>query len=236
MNRIAPMGIIALPTKTAPLPGMVTHASTWRFPTVCEWLPGEDLVERVVTGDPSLEAEVLAAGKRLAAQGVSCIATSCGYFSVFQSALAGSSPCPVFTSPLLQLPTLLASLGPDETVTVVWAAQSEAVAPALRAAGAADGDPRIVNVAMPAPGRFFGAVIEGSEEFDDAAVAAEVLNVIGAAGTGAAGTGRGTGPVLLECGDLCWCTDFVKSNAGRPVYGYESYLQWAWSAAGLRIA
>lgn len=46
---------------------------------------------------------------------------SCGYFSVFQQEMAQRLRVPAFTSPMLQLPSVLASLPPVKKVLVVAA-------------------------------------------------------------------------------------------------------------------
>lgn len=208
------------------MPGMVTHPDSFDFPVRYETLHASGLVEQILAGDERLYDQIRALATRLIEHGVCAVATSCGYFSVYQQRLAADLPVPVFTSPLLQIPTVLATLPTDRRLGVVWAAASDLVPSALdgAAVSAADRD-RLVHIGMDGPGMFRDAILVGARPLDSPALAAQLVRAnqdLAAAGD--------VGAILLECGDVSACTAAVRSSVQLPVYDYLTYLRWARSS------
>lgn len=96
-----------LDTRFARLPGDIGHPATFDFP-VCRQVVAGATPRRVVhERDPALLQPFIAAARQLIeAQGATAIATSCGFLVLWQRALQGALPVPVWTSSLLLLPGL----------------------------------------------------------------------------------------------------------------------------------
>lgn len=219
----APLGVVGLGLAHRPVPGMATHPDSFEPPVLFETLRADDLVGRVLAGDESLYDQVLLRARRLAGRGAALVGTSCGYFSVYQRRLAADLPVPVATSPLLQIPAVLPTLGPQGRLAVIWAATNELVAPALAGAGVDPDDTRLVHAGMAGPGPFRDAVLDGRSPLDLPAVTEQVL----ATCRRLRHEHPGVAAILLECGDLSACTTAIRRETSLPVYDYLTLFEHA---------
>lgn len=218
-----PFGVIGLGLSHQPVPGMVTHPDSFAFPVVYEMLHEPHLIERVLAGDENLYDEILAAGRRLVDGGVGAVGTSCGYFSVYQARLAADLAVPVFTSPLLQISCVLATLRSQEQLGVIWASTNALTGPALSGAGVEPDSDRLVHAGMDGPGPFRDAILTGNAPLDSGALELQVIDTC----RRMLAKHAEVGAILLECGDVSAYAAAVRIATGLPVYDYLTLLNWA---------
>ncbi|WP_024520898.1 hypothetical protein [Bradyrhizobium sp. Tv2a-2] len=101
-------------------PGSLMNPATFHFPILLETVEGA-WADRVIQGDPGLEAAYIAAARRLIEQGAVAISSTCGFSIRHQAAVAASVEVPVATSSLLLLPMLLRQLPRSAKIGVVTA-------------------------------------------------------------------------------------------------------------------
>lgn len=220
-------GIVRLRLGFEPVPGMVTHPESFPFPVTYATLSGKDLVGRVLSGDETLYREVRRAALDLVQDGVCWLGTSCGYFSAYQRRLADELPVPVFTSPLIQIPQVLASMPSSRRLAVVWAGRNEAMVPALNGAGVDPADPRLIHVDLDRPGMFRDAILTGTVPLDSVALRDQIATTC----RDLVATHSDIGGVVLECGELSAYAEAARSASGVPVWDYRALFTWAATAA-----
>lgn len=103
------------------LPNGLRDKSVFNFPVIREVVEGARF-ERVLRGDPELEAAYVAAAKRLQQRGAIAITSNCGWAHRFQSAVAASVGVPVALSSMLFLPTLLRQIPLHSKIAVITGA------------------------------------------------------------------------------------------------------------------
>jgi hypothetical protein len=101
-------------------PGSLLNPTTYDFPVIQETVEGA-WVDRVLSGDPSLEPACIAAAHRLVERGAVAITANCGFFIRHQAAVAGSVKVPVVMSALLMLPGLLRQVPKQSKIAVLTA-------------------------------------------------------------------------------------------------------------------
>jgi len=219
------LGIVVLGLGHNTLAGMVGDARSHPEGTLVEHVFAEGLLRRATVADQELLAEVTAAASRLVDRGADLVGTSCGYFAPFQRSLAEALPVPVFTTPLMQLPSLLASLPRDRRVLVVAAVAHGVDARCLEACGVpTDEVDRIAVVGMDRPGHFADAVLAHRIDPDPGAFVAQIVEVIAQA---IDGSGGDIGAIVLECGEMPAAGQAVRESFPLPVIDYLSYFAGA---------
>jgi hypothetical protein len=194
------------------IPGDVGNPATFPFPVICRTVPGATLRRLIAERDRSLLAPFVEAGWELVRQGVRALTTSCGFMILFQEDLAWEFPVPVFTSSLLQLPFIQATLRPRGRIGILAADASHLTPEHLRKAG---GDMRRVTVAgLENQPRFREAILEGTGRIDVPGVEAEV---VGQAKRMLAADPR-IAAILFECANLPPYAAAVRAAVGLPVY------------------
>lgn len=220
----ATVGILMLDTSFQRFLGDVGNEETWPFPVRFRVVPGATAERATLQRDESLLEGFVRAGIELAAEGVDGIATSCGFLSLYQRALAARLPVPVAASALLQIPMVEATLAPGRRVGVLTY-NAQTMGPAhLAAAGAATDTP--VEGLDPTGG--FRNDLLGGPPTSFAAREAEVLDAA-----------RRLSRRLPKLGAIvCECTNFAPHSAAIadeldvPVYDIVTMVNWF--QAGLR--
>src|ERR671938_449382 len=108
----APVGILLLDARFPRPPGDIAYAETFDFPVVYRVVERATPSRVVDDGAAGLVDAFCAAARELEAAGVRAICTSCGFLALHQPALAAAVRVPVFTSSLLQIPSILTALAP----------------------------------------------------------------------------------------------------------------------------
>jgi hypothetical protein len=217
------LGIVELTANIPFAPGNVNNASTFDFPVRYESL-GDIDPHWVVSSDPHPEVikRAVAAAKKLEAYGCRAVMGNCGFLANYQPHVSAELTVPFFGSSLLQIPMLLAGMGPDQKVGVVTAN-----GPALENA------PALANCGVPDRERL---VIYGAEKEPEVA------------GNHLACTGRlnlvkferdlvnvsqrmmadhpDVGIVLLECTEFEPHAVAIQEAVRRPVWGFTTMAEW----------
>jgi Asp/Glu/hydantoin racemase len=208
------LGILMLETRFPRLPGDVGHAATWPFPVRYEVVPGATS-SRVLAPEPddALLEPFVASARRLEAEGVRAITTSCGFLSVFQSELSAAVSVPVLTSALLQVPLASRLIGPGRRVAILTE-RPNLTERHFAGAGWSTSDVPVVIRALPADAVFPTVYADDGVEADP-----EVLE------TELATTARDlvrehpdVGAIVLECTNFVPFAHVVRHRSGLPVF------------------
>jgi hypothetical protein len=208
----AAIGILVMDARIERIPGDVGNPATFPFPVICRTVPGATLRRLIADRDRSLLAPLVEAGWELVRQGVRALTTSCGFMILFQEELAREFPVPVFTSSLLQLPFIQATLRPQDRIGIITADASNLTPEHLRKAGGDMG--RITVAGIENQPRFREAILEGTGRIDVPGVAAEVVEQ---ARRMLAADPR-IAAILFECANLPPYAAAVRAAVGLPVY------------------
>ena len=220
-----PVGVVAVKLDYPKLPGNVVNASTFSFPVMYEEVAFE--IERLFSGDPSLEDAVVAAAHRLEARGARAIAGACGFFAHFQEAVADAVDVPVFMSSLVQVPMVLAGLKRDQKILVLAADGPSVNADLLAHVGATPERLFVANVGdRPA----FAPIRWGKAELDNGALIDDLCALVGEH----ASAHPETGAVLLECSDLPPYAADIQRACGLPVFDFVTLINWVHHAISQR--
>ena len=218
------IGILVMDARIRRIRGDVGNPETFPFPVAYRMVPGATLERLIRQRDPSLVAPFASCGRELVRAGARALTTTCGFMVLFQDALARELPVPFFSSSLLQLPLIQASLGAVGRVGVLTADAGNLTDDHLRAAG---GDPgRVALGGLEGAPHFRGAILEGSGAIDPEAVQAEVVR----AAEELVAAHPGIRAILLECANLPPYAAAVQAAVGLPVYDFTTMLDQVWSA------
>lgn len=119
------------------LPGNSTNPLTYPFPVLFKRVAGANYQSVLVCPDDRLVDAMVNAAQWMIDQGVKAIITSCGFNAVFQRELADALTVPVYTSALLQIPFIRASLG-RQKLLVITASKQDLTLKHFRAVGVMD--------------------------------------------------------------------------------------------------
>ena len=214
------LGVIMLDTRFERPVGDIGNPASFRFPVAYRVIPGASAA-RAVRGDPSAFLPAfIEAGRALAAEGATLIATSCGFLSMFQRDLDAALPVPVLTSALLHHARIEAGLGPGEACGIMTI-DAEALSDAhLRAAGVR---PNAPVEGLAADGALAGAVFGNCPHLNRPAVEAEMI----ACARRLVERAPGLGAILLECTNMGPYAEAVSRAEGIPVYSVVDAVEAA---------
>ncbi|MGI5132872.1 hypothetical protein ACQEVB_39160 [Pseudonocardia sp. CA-107938] len=178
--------------------------------------PGHgSLADQLGGPDPSLVTETERALATASDGRIGGLAvTTIGYLSRAQHRLAAATGRTVVSSPLLAVPMLLAVLPPGRRLLVVYAHLGYAGPddiPGVPADRAAD----VLRVGLEHEGPFRRAVLDRTEAFDHAGVAAQIIDLLDVPDLGA---------VVLECGEMAAVADAVRAATRVPVIDYHALV------------
>lgn len=215
------VGILLIACSNPFPPGDVGNAWSYRYPVLYELVEGVSIDSLVERGDRSMEAEVVAAARRLEALGVKAISSDCGYMLHFQQAVAAAVNIPVLLSSLLQLPFIASLLGPGASIGIVCANGKRLTREFLDMAGAPR--ERTLHIAglEDAPA-FRHAILDEKGSLDSVAVEAEAVErarrlVLEHPQCGA---------ILLECSNLPPYAAAIQKATGRPVFDFLTMIDY----------
>lgn len=194
------------------LPGNSTNPATYPFPVLFEKVAGANYQSVLVSPDGNLIGPMVKAAESMIDRGVKAIITSCGFNAIFQKDLANVLQVPVFTSALMQIPFIRASLG-GKMLLVITASKQDLKPAHFNAVGLADME---------------GIKIYGMEKMTewskisltpDQPIALEKIeNEVVSLAVIAKKEHPDSGAVLLECTDLPPFADAVRKAVNLQVY------------------
>ena len=206
-----------LDTRFPRVQGDIGCAATFDFPVryavVHGALPRRVVVER----DRSLLQPFIAAARQLEEQGCAAIATSCGFLALFQREMQDAVGVPVWTSSLLLVAGIEATLPNGQRVGIVTADAASLTAAHLIAAGARVDAP-IEGLAPESA--FHRMLLDNGVELDtDEALAATVD-----AATRLVAGYPNLGAIVLECTNMPPYAEAVRDATHLPVHDITTLL------------
>ncbi len=105
------VGVIQYRANLPMMPGNMGNATTFDFPLLWREMPADNIVD-VAALEPTKQftEAAIEAAKWLELQGVRAITTNCGLFGTYQKVIQAEIDTPFFSSSLIQLPIMLASM------------------------------------------------------------------------------------------------------------------------------
>lgn len=211
-DRAAAIGIIMLDTVFPRIPGDVGSPDTFDFPVVHEVVRGASPRRVVLESDPRLLAPFVAAARRLEAQGVRAITTSCGFLAIFHRELVAAVGVPVFTSSLLQVHLAQALLRPGQKVGILTARKPSLTVGHLAGVGIQNYPLAIEG--MEAAEEFSSVFIGGKSTLDADLCREEVAS----AARRLQAAHPEIGAIVLECTNMPPYRHAVQAATGLPVF------------------
>jgi len=194
------------------LTGNSINPLTYPFPVLFKKVAGANYQSVLVSPDARLVGPMLEAAESMIDQGVKAIITSCGFNAIFQKELADALKVPVYTSALLQIPFIRASLG-RKKLLVITASKKDLKPEHFHAVGVTD---------------MHGIEIYGLEEMpewskisrspDKPLSLEKVENEVVSVAAVAKKEHPELGAILLECTDLPPFADAVRKALNLQVY------------------
>ena len=163
----------------------------------------------------------MAAARQLAAEGVRAITSNCGFFGLWQRAVADAVSVPVFMSSLLLVPFIRSLIGSDRTVGVV-VANSAGVTDELLAAVGIDGTDAPAFAGLESFPHFASVVLQESGKLDTDAMCDEVTRACSELLI----DHPEVGALLLECSDLPVYAHAVREATGVPVFDWVALIDF----------
>ena len=215
------LGVVLLNTRFPRLAGDIGNPESFPFPVVYRRVEAATVASVVREGAVAEEAAqaLISAAETLAEDdGVSLIATSCGFLGALQERLEQAVPVPVIASAFALLPFLRQVYGESATIGVLTF------------------DARRLRAAHFGPWSDAGTLVEGIEggrelhrviagdlpTLDREAAEAEVC----AAGKRLLARGPELAAILLECTNLSPYRRALAEATGRPVYDLNHAIGW----------
>jgi len=218
------MGIIMLETRFPRLPGDVGNASTFAFPVRYKVVKGASSQRVVKEADQALLPPFIEAARELEKEGVSAIATSCGFLAVFQRELADAVNVPLFSSSLLQAPLVSAVINKKQQIGILTARAQSLTEKHFAGAGIS-GIPYAV-VGMDDAPEFTGVFIEGKQELDIEKCRQEIIG----AAKELTRLHPTVGAVIMECTNMPPFAKDVQGAVKLPVFDMVTLINYAFSA------
>ena len=216
------LGIIELTVNIGFVPGNINNASTFNFPVRYESLGEVDPMWVVsVEPHPEIINRSIQAAKKLELCGCRAVMGNCGFFGNYQPQVAAELRVPFFGSSLLQIPSVLASMGPNKKVGVLTADGSKLkVAPALEYSGVTDleriviygveNEPEAVNILTTS-----GHLNLANLERDLVGIAEKMM-----------AEHPDIGAIVLECSEFPPHARAIQNAVRRPVWGFATMADW----------
>lgn len=221
----SPIGILLLDARFPRPPGDIAYAETFDFPVqyrVVKHATPQRVVDHAASG---LVEAFCDAARALESEGVRAISTSCGFLALHQRAFACAVSVPVFTSSLLQIPSLLAALPADRTIGVLTISARSLTPAHFAAVGVASLD-RIVIAGLEHADALYRPIIENRGPLDVEAAATQVV----CAAVELVKAHPEVAALVLECTNLPPYAARIQQATGLPVWDAISLVRWVHGA------
>lgn len=215
------IGVLMLESRFPRPYGDMGVSSTWPFPVLYRVVPRASPHAVVRSGAAGLLPAFIAAGRELVAAGAIGLTTSCGFLTLFQTALAEATGVPVAASSLSQVTPINALLPPGRRCGVLTIAASALSYAHLDAANV----PYDTPIGTTEGGRVFTQAILGdAPTLDlDAACADNV-----AAACALVRAHPEIGALVLECSNMTPYARAIHDATGLPVFTVVDFITWFW--------
>lgn len=221
------IGIVMLDTTFPRIIGDVGNAQTWNFPVLYEVVkdfPSSKVVLDLKADDitPFVEA-----AKRLAANGVRAITTSCGFLVMFQNILAQEIEIPVFTSTLLLIPLIKTIIGKYRKLLVLTANSDTLTEAHLSGAGITKHDDSLEILGTQHLQTFTNFTVQNWQAVNIDECRADLFEVLD---NSLSLQNHEAGAVLLECTNMSPYSDAIRRRYKLPVFDFVSLTNFVYSS------
>ena len=226
-----PVGILLLDARFPRPPGDIAFAETFEFPVLYRVVRRATPARVVLDAADGLVDAFCDAARELEEAGARAIGTSCGMLAIHQQALAGAVRVPFFTSSLLQVPMVLAALGPGRKVGVLTIS-AHTLTPAHFAAVGVDALmlERVVVAGLEQAAALYRPIIDNRGPLDVARAEAQVV----AAAVELVEAHPEVGALVLECTNLPPYSAAIQQATGLPVWDAINPIRWIHAAVRQR--
>jgi hypothetical protein len=215
------IGVVMLDNKLPRPVGDIGNPRSFDYSVAYDVCPGAETTLVVENNAAGLLDAVLATGRRLRDRGVRAITTCCGFLAIYQRELSADLNVPVATSSLLQVPTVLRMLGPNQRVCVLTVNASTLTDAHLAAAGI-DERARVTLVGLENTEHFYPMITGMRANLDVAVAEREVVS----AALSAVEADASIGAFVFECTNLPPYAAAVRAATGRPVWDALTMIDW----------
>lgn len=226
------IGILMLDNRKYPkIPGDVGNACSYDFPVRIDVVPNLNMnpFPPIHDKDGKLTSEVqmvVDAARDMEAKGVRAIALCCGFFSLIQEVVADAVDIPLFSSPLVMIPSIFSMLGKDKGICVLTASKKFLSSEFLAAVG--------VTEEMPV----FVTGMDGSEEYNATHLGGKsiVMDVdkvrddVVTAVQEVVESNTSIGAVVIECTNLPPFAVDIQQATGLPVFDQIAFIDMIYRA------
>jgi len=219
------IGILTLEASIPYVVGNVSNAATHGFPVRYKTIAGASIERLLHQSDRGLLQPVLEAARELEREGVGAVTGACGFMALFQRDVSQALSIPVFLSSLLQAPLVHAVT--RRPIGIITADSRRLHKAHLEACGIAADVPVVIRGMQDEP-EFRGAILDECGSLDSALIEAEAVSVA----RSLVADRPDIGAILLECSDLPPYSKAIQAATGRPVFDYNTMIDWM--ASGLR--
>jgi len=218
------VGILTLDTVFPRIPGDVGNATTFDFPVRFAVVRGASPRRVVHEQDPALLKPFIEAAQELEAAGCRAITTTCGFLALFQQEMAAAVGVPMFTSSLMQMPTVQRMLRPDRVIGVLTA-HSDALNPRVLAAVGAEGVPHVVGGSQDAPD-FYNVFVQNRDWIDTDKVETQLV----ALAARMVEREPRIGAFVCEGTNFSSWGHAIQAATGRPFFDIVTMTRWVYAA------
>ena len=218
------IGILMLDTRFPRIPGDIGNATTFPFPVRFHIVKGASPKRVVIENDPKLLEPFQEGARELERAGVRAITTSCGFLALFQPAMAEAVNIPVFTSSLLQIPSVYRMLGRRNRIGILTAHGETLGERHLKAVGA-DGIPVAIAGSQHTQA-FYGTFVENGLELDVEAAERGVVKMA----TDLVAKYPDVGAFVCEGTNFSSFGSAVQEATGLPFFDVVTMTHWVHAA------
>lgn len=222
------IGLIQFRGNLPMMPGNMGNASTFNFPMLYREMICENIAD-IAAEEPTenfTEAAVDAA-KWLELQGVRAIIGNCGFWGTYQKVVQQHLTIPFYSSSLMQLPAMVASMPEGKKVGVITAN-----GPLLKKCAAVENcglstelkESKLVIESV--KGEVFANALQMTGRYNPAAVTAEIVDT-----AKELVANHDIGSILLECTELPPAAHAVQKAVKLPVWDYTTLTNWVYLGA-----
>ena len=167
------------------------------------------------------------AAKWLELQGVRAIIGNCGFWGTYQKVVQAALEIPFFSSSLMQLPAMVASMPEGKKVGVITAnGPLLKKCAAIENCGLSAEDKASKLVIESVQGEAFATALQMTGRYNPAAVTAEIV-----ATAKEIVANNNIGAILLECTELPPAAYAVQKAVRLPVWDYTTLTNWVYLGA-----
>ena len=217
------IGIIMLNTTFPRIVGDCGNARTWNFPVkyeIVKEIPNDKVVLNLEYEDILPFAE---AAKKLEAEGVKAITTSCGFLALFQETLTKEVNVPIFTSSLIMLPLIRRMINPNKKILVMTANSETLSNQHFLSAGVKKENFNLEILGTQHKKTFTNFTVQNWQKVNIDECRQDLFEVLDDCQSLQE---NNVGAMLLECTNMCPFSDDIRERYNLPVFDFVSLVNF----------